>query len=107
MLPELPYFGSIGAISINWYSYIPKSVICVCQIRILNLTLYGHLRWADSKSYNLNKYKTTWKLISRKTLGGGLGNYETPSLEVIDLQIEGAVCQNSILDGEESDWGTI
>ena len=43
----------------------------------------------------------------KKNTWGGLGNYETPSLEVIDLQIEGAVCQNSILDGEESDWGTI
>ena len=43
----------------------------------------------------------------KKNTWGGVCNYETPSLEVIDLQIEGAVCQNSILDGEESDWGTI
>lgn len=28
----------------------------------------------------------------KKNTWGSVGNYETPSLEVIDLQIEGSVC---------------
>jgi len=43
--------------------------------------------------------KTT-KITDFQLIGGG--NYETPELNVIDLQIEGAICFDSTVSGNGS-----